>query len=171
MIELAPTSRRPITRRIVGSHTAQMIQGNSGATPVKEMRRPGTPWRGQPFAVSHSIFMAFSGKRYESWAERSALSLCCRALAALNSGWALSSGTSLSVLLALKMALYIFAFINSGMRPARAQIAWNETVRYAAVVRVNAVLCALLRMALLASLSSDSTHTGAPYMTIDSHTA
>ena len=35
--------------------------------------RPGTPWRGQPFAVSHPIFMAFSGKRYESWAERSEL--------------------------------------------------------------------------------------------------
>ena len=49
------------------------MQGNYGATPAKEMRRPGTPWRGQPFAVPHPIFIAFSGKRYESWAERSEL--------------------------------------------------------------------------------------------------
>ena len=49
------------------------MQGNYGASPAKEMRRPGTPWRGQPFAVPHPIFMAFSGKRYESWAERSEL--------------------------------------------------------------------------------------------------
>ena len=46
---------------VVGSHTAQMIQGDSGATPRRRMR-PGTPWPGQPARSASPNFMAFTEK-------------------------------------------------------------------------------------------------------------